>query len=166
MTVFREQLLPWPGHVHQHPNPVGRRNSRRTPSVPELLASPVVQQALNSAWLNSRVNDVRLYHEEGGWIYLSPTTGEVGVQVARIGTHSEIDLNSPPHWEGMVVVATYHTHPNRAGPGPDERDYRLSIERGVPGIIRAANGIHIYGLEARRGPWPPPRGGSEFAPVP
>src|SRR5262245_37462968 len=65
MTVFREQLLPWPGHVHQHPNPVGRRNSRRTPSVLELLASPVVQQALNSAWLNSRVNDVRLYHEEG-----------------------------------------------------------------------------------------------------
>jgi hypothetical protein len=53
-----------------------------------------------------------------------------------------------------VVVATYHTHPNSAAPGPTQpRDIANAWDRGVPGIVRSVNGVHVYGLEARRGNW-------------
>jgi hypothetical protein len=50
----------------------------------------------------------------------------------------------------MALVATFHTHPNRDFPGPGRTDIDFARYYGVPGIIRAPNGDHVYGLEARR----------------
>ena len=51
-------------------------------------------------------------HEEGGWIYLDPGTGEVFIERARPGRQAAIDLNHPPETQGRFVVGKFHTHPN------------------------------------------------------
>ena len=51
----------------------------------ELLNEPMVQQALAQAWADSLPTDVARRHEEGGWVYIAPTTGVVEVRRAPAG---------------------------------------------------------------------------------
>ena len=111
----------------------------------------MVRQALDQAWTNSKIGH-RLQHEEAR-LDLSeydqrracdPTS-------ARPGTNSEVELGSPPHMSGMIVVGTFHSHPSNSAPGPSVRDIDHARSRRVPGIIRAPNGLHVYGYEARIG---------------
>jgi hypothetical protein len=147
---FTEHLLTLPGHYPRRSNPIGRRNPARAPSAFELYESPAMQAALRQAWVNSKVNDIRLQHEEGGWVYMSLSTGELRIQLAPAGSVSHVELGNPPRFAGMVLVATFHSHPNRDFPGPSGRDLDIARYNGVPGIIRAPNGDHLYGLEGRR----------------
>lgn len=127
----------------------------RAPNAAELLQNPVVQLSLEQAWADSLVNDPAQRHEEGGWIYCEPGTGTTTVKRAQPGTNAEIDLDSPPLVPGYVVVATFHTHPNPSAEGwvagPSEDDIQFAHEVGVPFLIRADNGCHVAGPNARRG---------------
>jgi hypothetical protein len=94
-------------------------------------------------------------HEEGGWIYLDATTGEISVQLAASGYQSELNLDDPPVVPGRVVVAVFHTHPNPSAdgwdPGRSDADRAADERDGVPDLIRADNGVYFSGPATRRG---------------
>lgn len=45
----------------------------------------MVQQALQAAWKDSLPNDPMRRHEEGGWIYMDTTTGELTTRRQEAG---------------------------------------------------------------------------------
>jgi hypothetical protein len=125
------------------------------PTISELLADPTVIQALEDAWADSLPGDSARRHEEGGWIYMDTTTGIITVWRAAPGAQSVLDLSAPPMVSGSVVVGTFHTHPNPSAdgwdPGPSTDDTRSAHLLGVPCLIRADDGVHTTGPDARRG---------------
>jgi hypothetical protein len=127
----------------------------QAPTTAELLNDPVVQQALDRAWVDSLSADPARRHEEGGWVYLDTTTGALRVERASAGRSSSMDLAFPPLIPGCMVVATFHTHPNPSSegwePGPSPSDTHSAHFLGVPCLIRAENGVHTTGPTSRRG---------------
>ena len=125
----------------------------QAPTGAELSTNPTVAAAIEQAWTDSQAGDAANRHEEGGWIYMDTTTGAISVRRAAGGARAGINMNNPPEIAGSVVVGNFHTHPNLTSegwePGPSPADTRLENARGVPGVIRADDGIHVYG-PARR----------------
>src|SRR5438552_6116676 len=111
----------------------------RAPSASELLNDPVVQAALEAAWLDSKADDLSQRHEEGGWMYLDLITGQLTIERASVGNRAGIDLDHPPLLQGSVVVGVFHTHPNPAAEGwdprPSRNDQYLDALNGVPDLI-------------------------------
>lgn len=128
---------------------------REAPSADQLRQHPVVQAALEAAWVDSIPDDPLRRHEEGGWVYLDPDTGEVTVVRAPAGRTASIDLNNPPELPGRFLVGKFHTHPNPTAegwdPGPSAGDVRVDAIHGVPDLIRADDGVHHSGPARRRG---------------
>src|SRR5436190_1137048 len=98
----------------------------RPPTADELLADRTVLQELADAWHDSVPRDPISRHEEGGWIYMDTSTGQVATRRAPHGSTAQIDLGGPPLLRGCVVVGTFHTHPNPSSqgwrPGPSTTD--------------------------------------------
>jgi len=127
----------------------------RPPTAGELRHDSTVVSELEAAWRDSVPHDPELRHEEGGWIYMNITSGDITVRRAPSGQQSEVNLSNPTRLGGFVVVGVFHTHPNPSSegwdPGPSEAD-RFADERdGVPDLIRADDGIHYSGPDSRRG---------------
>jgi hypothetical protein len=148
-------------------NPVGCK-TQPCPSAPttdELRNNPTVQQAMEQAWTDSQPDDAAKRHEEGGWVYMNTTTGEITTQRAPAGKQASISVENPPAVSGSVVVATFHTHPNPTSegwdPGPSDADTKNANRRGVPTLIRSDDGVHTTGPDTRRGGL---SGGSGFPP--
>ena len=127
----------------------------QAPTAADLLNELVVQHALAEAWVDSLPHDSHRRHEEGGWIYMHTTTGEIVVRRAEAGAQATLDLSAPPVVQGAAVVATFHTHPNPSAdgwePGPSVADTRSAWFLGVPCLIRADDDIHTTGPPSRRG---------------
>src|SRR5262249_51328240 len=127
----------------------------QAPTTSQLLNDALVQRALEQAWTDSRPTEPADRHEEGGWIYMNTTTGELTVQRAPAGARAVLDLSTPVPIPGLVVVATFHTHPNPVAegwePGPSPGDVQSAWILGVPCLIRAEDGIHTTGPDSRRG---------------
>lgn len=125
------------------------------PTATELLKAPIVMQALAQAWIDSQANDPAQRHEEGGWIYMDLSTGDLTVQRAVRGQSASIDLTTPPLDPGRIVVGKFHTHPNPTAegwnPGPSPIDRQVDDLHGVPDLIQADDGIHLSGPTTRRG---------------
>jgi hypothetical protein len=119
------------------------------------LANPIVLQAIEQAWIDSQSPDPLLRHEEGGWIYVDTSTGQIAVRRHLSGGTSGINLKSPPIMPGSVIVGLFHTHPNPSDegwePGPSPQDELMDALLGVPDLIRADDGIHLSGPDSRRG---------------
>src|SRR5262249_48953940 len=100
-------------------------------------------------------DDPLLRHEEGGWIYMDPNSGQVTVRRATAGERSAIDLSNPPVVAGSVVVGKFHTHPNPTAEGgkggPSAAGLRVDAVHGVRDLIYADDAIHFSGPERRRG---------------
>ena len=128
---------------------------RLPPTASELLGDRTVVQALDQAWTDSRPEDSQQRHEEGGWIYVNISTGEITTRRASPGMQTAIDLNDPPQLDGCVVVGKFHTHPNPTSQGwnprPSPADTSVDERHGVPDLIRADDGIYLSGPESRRG---------------
>lgn len=127
----------------------------QAPSGKELLNQLIVREALDQAWHDSQPDDPTQRHEEGGWIYLDMTSGEIMVRRARSGGQALMDLAQPPIVPGALVVAKFHTHPNPTAegwePGPSDSDLRTDTIHGVPDLIRADDGVHFSGPDRRDG---------------
>jgi hypothetical protein len=125
------------------------------PTAAELQDHPMVRDALEQAWRDSLPNDPARRHEEGGWIYMDTTTGEIVVRRQEAGRQASIDLSRPPIFPGSVVVGKFHTHPNPSSegwaPGPSRGDLKVDALHGVPDLIRADDGVHVSGPSTRRG---------------
>src|SRR5207302_7878109 len=121
----------------------------------ELLAEPVIRQALDDAWRDSMIHDPLQRHEEGGWICLDLLTGQLSTVRAARGQMDAIDLTSPPPLTGQVVVGKFHTHPNPTSEGwlggPSAVDRAVDALHGVPDLIRADDGTYVSGPDRRRG---------------
>lgn len=126
-----------------------------TPTAAELQNDPIVQAALQQAWTDSQPADPTNRHEEGGWIYVNPTTGQVTTIRAPAGARARLGLGSPPEVPGSVLVGTFHTHPNPTSegwdPGPSSTDDHSAAHTGVPWLIQADDGVHSTGPASRRG---------------
>jgi hypothetical protein len=127
----------------------------QAPTIGDLLRDLLVLQALEDAWQDSVPADATRRHEEGGWVYMDTTSGELFTRRARAGRGSLIDLSAPPLVPGAVVVATFHTHPNPGAEGwetgPSADDTRSAWAAGVPCLIRADDGTYATGPDSRRG---------------
>jgi hypothetical protein len=85
----------------------------QAPAAAELLANAVVQAAMQQAWTDSLVGDPAARHEEGGWIYMDRTNGQVSIRRAPTSMNNSVDLSNPPVVLGLVIVGTFHTIPIR-----------------------------------------------------
>jgi hypothetical protein len=125
------------------------------PTAAELQVHPTVVAAFAAAWADSLPDDPTLRHEEGGFIYVNATTGEVIVRRAQPGEWSELDLNSPPTLPDCFLVATYHTHPNPIAEGwdphPSLPDRRWAFDTGVPWFVISELGVFVTGPDRRVG---------------
>jgi len=114
-----------------------------------------VRRALEDAWQDSQPEDPDERHEEGGWIYMNATTGEITTRRAPRGRQAAVNLVWPPVVAGHVVVAKFHTHPNPSTEGwmtgPSASDRVIDARHGVPDLIVADDGIHVSGPDVRRG---------------
>jgi hypothetical protein len=128
---------------------------RQAPTAGQLLEQPAVTRALDEAWSDSDVDDPQRRHEEGGWIYLETNSGEITIRRANPGGQAAIDLSNPPIVDGHFLAGKFHTHPNPSAEGwqtgPSASDRVIDEQHGVPDLIRADDGIHLSGPEARRG---------------
>ena len=140
-----------------------------TPGVPpnaqQLLNDPTVQAAIDKSWRESQINPDGSVHEEGGWIYMNPTTGVITVvptpdgPTVPYGQDGSTNHGNPPVVPGSVVVGIYHTHPYNAFPSgydPDKPilgggDAGTTPITGVPSLIIHKTGYTSYGLPTRRG---------------
>ncbi len=129
--------------------------ARLAPTATELLQNATVRQAMSDAWYDSQPDEKDLRHEEGGWIYMCPKTGDILVRRSPPGGQAEINLNHPPLVDEFVVVGTFHTHPNPTQegwvPGPSIEDEEFANHVGVPALIRADDRDYITGPERRIG---------------
>lgn len=127
----------------------------QAPTAAELLARSEIQTALQQAWAASLPGDAVNRHEEGGWIYMDTTTGQITVLRAPPGRQNTLDLRNPPLVGGSVIVATFHTHPNPTAEGfyggPSGFDQFSADALGVPCLIRADDGDYTVGPERRHG---------------
>jgi hypothetical protein len=127
----------------------------RPPTATELMNAPIVMQALAQAWIDSRADDPAQRHEEGGWIYMDLSTGDLTIQRAARGLTAAIDLSIPPLNSGSIVVGKFHTHPNPSAegwnPGPSPGDRLVDDLHGAPDLIQAEDGIYLSGPTTRRG---------------
>jgi hypothetical protein len=125
------------------------------PTATELLNDPVVQEALEQAWVESLPADPARRHEEGGWIYMETATGIISIRRARAGERAMVNLSAPPVLPGEVVVGIFHTHPNPSAegwdPGPSVVDTQTAWLLGIPCLIRADDGCYWTGPVSRRG---------------
>jgi hypothetical protein len=128
---------------------------QRPPTANELLAHPAVTEALDRAWADSQPDDPRRRHEEGGWIYMNVSTGQITIRRAPTGMQTAIDLSDPPLLDDSVIVGKFHTHPNPTSEGwnsrPSASDLSVDERHGVPDLVRADDGVHLSGPESRRG---------------
>ena len=125
------------------------------PTAAELQANPVVLAAFAAAWADSLSDDPVQRHEEGGFIYVNVTTGEIPVRRVPPGGRDALDLSSPPHLPSCYLVATFHTHPNPStlgfDPTPSSDDYREADDSGVPWFVITDVGVYVAGPDRRVG---------------
>jgi hypothetical protein len=99
------------------PGATGGRGPASPPTADELRSDPVVVEAIEQAWDDSRPEDPAARHEEGGWIYMDTTTGQITTRRQSPGQQASINLSKPPIVIGSVVVGKFHTHPNPTAEG-------------------------------------------------
>ena len=125
------------------------------PTAAELEANPVVQAAFAAAWAGSLADDDQLRHEEGGYIYVNATSGDVSVRRASPGQRRRIELSAPPLLPGCFLVATFHTHPNPVSlgwdPEPSVEDLVGADASGVPWFVVSEVGVFVAGPDRRFG---------------
>lgn len=127
----------------------------KKPSVSEIAANGTVQAALEKAWTESNPDAPNVMRgtagstkrEQGGWILWNPKDGTYSIQRVPAGDRDGISPGAKPaDTDTAVVVAAFHTHPNKREegyspePSQADKDYVKNVQK-VPEIIRTHEGI-------------------------
>lgn len=118
---------------------------RNSENVLDPLTEPAIIGEIGRAWRESQPDDPANRHEEGGYILLNP---DLSYEIARWPRGGQSRIAPPPPdarncYNGKVVSATFHTHPNppvdEAGleweQGPSESDRRWHMRRKLRGFV-------------------------------
>lgn len=111
----------------------------------DLLGDPTIVAAISRAWQDSKPDDLQARHEEGGYIVLN---ADLNYAVER-WPHGERSRIVPPpldadnRYNGSMVVAAFHTHPNPPidemgrewKQDPSESDRRWYARRKLKGFV-------------------------------
>ena len=121
-----------------------------------ILSLPHVIEALRQAWGDSEPDKVALRHEEGGYIMRRP---DQSVSVERWPQGQQGRIVPPPLdaancYNGEVVIAAFHTHPNPPidengdewEQGPSASDKRWHVRRKLPGYVISRD--VLYAIDA------------------
>jgi hypothetical protein len=119
------------------------------PAVEAIAKDPVVTKAIEDAWVASKPDTPGQKKEHGFWVLKDDKTGALStVAFPSNGTNDSLTPGAKPSQSGKTVVAFFHTHPNTTDEGyvngPSPADKRFAKDQGVPGIIRAHNGMHYF----------------------
>jgi hypothetical protein len=111
----------------------------------DLLSDPALVAEINRAWQESQPDDSADRHEEGGYIAMNP---DLSYSVERWPRGGSSHILPPPldannRYNGKMVVAAFHTHPNPpiddAGreweQAPSESDRRWHARRKLRGLV-------------------------------
>ncbi len=120
------------------------------------LTDPIVRSEMNRAWLDSVADDPTSRHEEGGYIVVN-ADGKFAVERWPRGERSRLtpplpDVNNC--YNGNVVVAAFHTHPNPSPDeqgrlweqGPSESDRRWHMRQRLRGFVIGRT--YVYEIDA------------------
>jgi hypothetical protein len=121
----------------------------------DALTHTVIIAEISRAWRESNTQNAAGRREEGGYILQNPDSS-YGVARWPRGEKSRIfppPLDANNCYNGKVVVAAFHTHPNppvdEAGQeweqGPSESDRRWHIQRQLRGIV--VGWMFVYELD-------------------
>lgn len=119
------------------------------PAVESIAKDPVVTKAIDDAWVASKPDTPGQKKEQGFWVLKDDKTGALStVAFPSNGTNDSLTPGAKPSQAGKTVVAFFHTHPNTTDEGyvngPSPADQRFATAQGIPGIIRAHNGMHYF----------------------
>ena len=112
------------------------------------LSDPVIVAAIAEAWRDSTADNPDTRHEEGGYIVQNPD-GTLTLERWPSGEQFQIvppALDSNNCYNGRMVVATFHTHPNppvdesgrKWDQAPGAADKRWHHRRNLRGFVISA----------------------------
>lgn len=129
---------------------------RQSPTAKELIDSPEVKSALDTAWSKSNVGaGLGHRHEEGGQIFINLITGRISTAMVPPGKEGPLvamQLPSPTPPDNSVCVGHFHTHPNPEAGFAQEcssGEHESFLADGVPGLVRSAKGTFTCGPDRR-----------------
>jgi hypothetical protein len=112
---------------------------------------------MKRAWRESRAEDPKQRHEEGGYILLN---ADGSYTVERWPRGEQFRIAPPPLdingcYNGTQVIAVFHTHPNppidEAGreweQGPSEADRRWHVRRRLRGFVISATSVYEIAVD-------------------
>jgi hypothetical protein len=122
------------------------------------LKNPAILAEMNRAWRESQADDPMHRHEEGGYIVLNADSSH-GIERWTRGGQSQImppALDANNCYNGKVVVAAFHTHPNPARDetgqeweqGPSESDRGWHGRRKLRGFVIGWMLVYEIGVNA------------------
>jgi hypothetical protein len=122
------------------------------------LKHPAIVAEISRAWRESQADDPTDRHEEGGYVVLNPDLS-YGVERWPRGGQSRItppSLDANNCYNGKVVAAAFHTHPNPPmdengrewEQGPSESDRRWHRRRKLRGLVVSRTLVYEIDLQA------------------
>jgi hypothetical protein len=122
------------------------------------LTDPTIIAEISRAWQESQTDDPAARHEEGGYVVLNPDLS-YGVERWRRGGQFRIvppSLDVNGCYNGRVVVAAFHTHPNPSvdetgrewEQGPTESDRRWHVRRKLRGYVVSRTVVYLIDVNA------------------
>lgn len=104
------------------------------PTGKDLAENADIQRELDRAYTDSKHGTPKV-HEEGGWIYMDREGGlhVVRAEASRVNGLRQINLDNPPKYADMLLVADFHTHPYAKGePDPDRPGKQIEVDQTKP----------------------------------
>jgi uncharacterized Zn-binding protein involved in type VI secretion len=122
-----------------------------TQALENLLSDPTVRAAIDQAWTDSNPNGPGAKMEHGFWIVQDNTTKALSIKEFPTGgsTNQRMIPGPTPSDPNSTPVAFFHTHPNTSAEGyrqaPSGADQAFAINRNIPGILKAHDGMYYFG---------------------
>jgi hypothetical protein len=141
---------PGGGFDPTNPDPSKQRDFPCPPSFQEFYKNKQIQEVFRQAFDAATSSGI----EQGGWIFMDKRGRLLAVpkESEPADRWDRVHLGYPPEIAGMIIVATFHTHPENMGPDSHDEGVNRNRDR-VPGIIIKSGEPQLVGYGPDRGLW-------------